>query len=290
MKGIIKDYYRLAKPGIIYGNLITTIAAFLFASAWHVNIVLLLSTIIGLGLVIGSACVFNNYLDRDIDKNMTRTKDRALVTGRISLNAARIYGVVLGSVGFALLILYVNFLTAVLAYVLGFFWYTVIYTYGKRKTHWAALLGTIPGAVPILVGYTAVTNHIDLTAILLFLILVFWQMPHFYGIALYRLNEYKAAGVPVFPATKGIRATKRHMIGFIFLYAVVTIAFASLAKAGITYLVIVLAFGSAWLYRALKGYDRPEEESSRWGRELFLFSLITLLTFCAALAASPLLP
>src|ERR1700690_3354562 len=109
---MLKKYYQLAKPGIVYGNVFTTIAAFLFASRWHFTLLLFAATVIGIALVIASACVFNNYRDRDIDRKMIRTKDRALVSGAISVKSALAYGAVLGCCGAVLLLVCVNILTA----------------------------------------------------------------------------------------------------------------------------------------------------------------------------------
>jgi protoheme IX farnesyltransferase len=302
----IKNYYRLAKPGIVYGNLLTTIAAFLFASQWHFNlsiVLVFLATVVGLGLVIASAAVFNNYLDREIDKKMERTAKRALVTGLISERNALMYARILGVIGFALLCVYVNLLTAGIA-LIGFIFYVGIYGYAKRKTHWGAVVGSIPGAVPIVVGYTAVTGHLDLTAFILFLILVAWQMPHFYGIAMYRLDEYKAAGIPVFPAKKGIRTTKIHIVGYMIAYLVAVSALTFFGFAGYSYLVSVLIFGFIWLVLALKGFSQKTnieivedsktkkilDPNAKWARKVFLFSLIVIVTFSLTLAVAPLLP
>ncbi|CAN5754544.1 heme o synthase [soil metagenome] len=282
-----REYYRLAKPGIVYGNVFTTIAAFLFAAHLHVTIVLFAATIVGIGLVIASACVFNNCLDRDMDAKMERTARRALVTGVITMRSALVYGVLLGLVGFALLYIYVNTLTAGLA-LFGFALYVGPYTSLKRTSAWAAVIGAIPGAVPIVVGYTAVTDRLDGVAYILFIILALWQLPHFYAIAIRRLEEYSAAGIPVLPARKGIAATKMHIVASIVLYIVATSALFLYGYAGYTYLALTLVIGLAWLVQSIRGYRTLEP--AKWARRLFLFSLIVLVSFCAILAVSPVLP
>jgi protoheme IX farnesyltransferase len=282
-KATIKDYYKLAKPGIIYGNLLTTIAAFLFALQGYFSLVALfvgVMTALGISLVIGSACVFNNYLDRELDAKMARTSTRALVTGIISNRSALIYGTVLGAIGLSLLVVYVNLLTAYIA-LFGFFMYVVVYGFVKRKSYLGALVGSIPGAVPIVVGYTAVTGQLDAAALILFLILVTWQMPHFYAIALYRLDEYKAAGIPVLPAIKGEKTTRRHIIGYIVSYIIAVSALWEFGYAGYTYLILVLLFAAVWLFYALNG-SAP--------RKIFFFSLIVLLFFCVSISISSFLP
>lgn len=193
---MIKEYYRLTKPGIVYGNVFTTLAAFLFASHWHIGSALLFGTLVGLALVIASACVFNNYFDIDIDKKMARTKARALVSGAISGQSALAYGTVLGLVGLYLLYTYTNVLTAAIA-LAGFVVYVCVYTPLKPRSALAVFVGAVAGAVPIVVGYTAVTNRLDLTALILFVCLFVWQLPHFIAIAVYRFDEYAAAGVPL---------------------------------------------------------------------------------------------
>ena len=193
---ILKEYYNLAKPGIVYGNVFTTLAAFLFASRWHFGGMLFFATVVGIAFVIASACVFNNYFDRRLDAKMARTKSRALAAGTIPALAALVYGAVLGLLGLYLLYAQVNVLTAGIA-LFGFGVYVCVYTPLKPRSALALFVGAVAGAVPIVVGYTAVTNHFDLTALFLFACLFVWQLPHFIGIAMYRFEEYAAADVPL---------------------------------------------------------------------------------------------
>ncbi|HSH55271.1 MAG TPA: UbiA family prenyltransferase, partial [Candidatus Limnocylindrales bacterium] len=168
---MFKTYYQLTKPGIIYGNLLTAIGGFLYASEGRIDILLLLALAVGMSLVIASGCVFNNYLDRDIDAKMQRTQKRALVSAEISTQNALIYGAVLGISGAAILALYTN-LTTLLLGIVGFVSYVGLYTYLKRRTIHGTLIGTIPGATPLIAGYTAVNGQLGLDALLLFLIMV----------------------------------------------------------------------------------------------------------------------
>ena len=288
-RATFKAYYKLAKPGIVYGNVITTIAAFLFAYRWHFvglhSLWLFLATVVGISLVIGSGCVFNNYLDHDIDKKMARTKERALVTGTISNRNALIYADVLGIIGFALLLMFVNILTAVIA-LFGFIMYVVVYGIAKRGSEWGAVVGSFSGAVPIVVGYTAVTNHLDGAALILFLILVFWQMPHFYAIAMYRLDEYKAAGIPVLPAQKGMKVAKVHILWYVVAYLIAVTALTAFGYTSYVYLIFVLLFGVRWLMLAVQGFSTDDD--AKWARKIFFYSLVTLLAFCVTLALAPL--
>ncbi|HEU5122168.1 MAG TPA: protoheme IX farnesyltransferase, partial [Candidatus Saccharimonadales bacterium] len=196
MKHTIKSYYYLAKPGIIYGNVLAAMAGFLFGSGRTFEGWRFLALVFGIGLVIGASCVLNNILDRGIDKKMARTKKRALVTGDITIPSAIIYAVTLAGGGFSLLVLYTNWLTAALgAFAMVF--YVVLYGIAKRKTIFGTLVGAVPGAIPPVTGYVAVSNQLDGAALLLFLILVAWQMPHFYAISIYRRHDYDAAAIPV---------------------------------------------------------------------------------------------
>ena len=289
---MVKEYYRLAKPGMVYGNVITTIASFLFALAFDFSqplhtFVLFIATTLGISLIIGSACVYNNIADREIDKKMERTKNRALVTGRISIPSALLYGALLGSIGFSLLYVCVNPLTAYIG-AFGWFSYVVLYGLAKRGSSLGALVGSISGGVPIIVGYTAVTNSFDTRALLLFIILALWQMPHFYAIAIYRLEDYKKAGIPVLPAEKGMLKTKLDILIYLNLYILVTLSFSLLGYAGVVYFLSSFIFGILWLVRSLRGFTAQDD--TLWAKSLFKFSLIVLLAFCTTLALSPLLP
>jgi protoheme IX farnesyltransferase len=166
--------------------------------------------------------------------------------------------------------------------------YVVVYGYAKRKTHWGAVIGSIPGAVPIVVGYTAVTNQLDLTALTLFFVLVFWQMPHFYAIAIRRLDEYTAAGIPVLPAKKGIRETKIHILLYIIAYLASVWLLAFFGHLGYVYLVVVLLFAARWIMLAFGLLSTSDNQKA--AKRLFIFSLIVLLTFSVAIAVGPLLP
>lgn len=283
----VKTYYRLAKPGIVYGNAIAAIAGFLFASHGSPQLGLFLAMLVGVSLVMASACVFNNYIDRDIDDAMARTKSRALVTGEISVRSALIYATVLGVVGTLLLVFFTNPLTAAVA-LFGHFAYVVVYGYAKRKTVHGTVVGSVSGAVPPVVGYVAVTNSIDIVAVLLFLILVLWQMPHFYAIAMYRLHDYKAASIPVLPVVKGARRTKIEMLVYIVVFIGVASLLTLLGYAGYTYLAVVLLFGVWWLQLGVQGFSA--EDDALWARQLFKFSLYVLLGFCAAISLDAFLP
>jgi len=213
---MIKTYYNLAKPGIIYGNALVAAAGFLFAARGHVDWFELFAMLLGLSFVIGSACVFNNIYDIDIDARMERTKGRAMVTGAVSRSYATLYALVLGVGGGILLGLYTT-PQALAAALAGFTIYVLLYTPLKALTPWALFVGAAAGATPPMVGYLAVTGQLDWYAWALFIALYLWQLPHFMAIATYRWQEYTAAGVPLFIKSDPPPSAKRW--GRIVFYA-----------------------------------------------------------------------
>jgi protoheme IX farnesyltransferase len=283
----IKNYYHLTKPGIIRGNLITALAGFLLASQGHIDFWLLLATLAGISLIIASACVFNNYIDRNIDKKMARTKKRALVTGLIAGRNAMLYATTLGVVGFGVLAAYTNFLTVLLG-LIAIFSYVVLYGFAKRRSVHGTLVGTLPGALPPVAGYTAAMNQLDAAAIILFLILVFWQMPHFYAIAMYRFDDYKAAGVPVLPVKKGMKAAKVQILLYIVAFIIACAALAVYGYGGDTYLVVSLVLGYSWLYLGVKGFKTADDK--RWARKMFGFSLLVISLLSLVISLNAWLP
>jgi protoheme IX farnesyltransferase len=282
----MKAYYQLAKPGIIYGNSISALAGFFLASGGTVNWLLCISTIVGLALVMGGSCVFNNYLDADIDAQMERTKIRATVTHQISKKNTLIYGSILLGLGMLILYVYTNILALSVALV-GTIVYVLIYTPFKRKTVHATLIGSIAGATPPVVGFCAVTHTFNLEAFLLFLILVIWQMPHFYAISLFRSDEYKAASIPVLPLVSGIRTTKIHMLLYIIAFLIASTSLTFFHFTGYIYFIIMLVLSLIWIYKSIQGFKIKTEDASAnasWAKKMFLFSLIVLTVWSIVLA------
>ena len=271
---MIKTYYLLTKPGIIMGNLITTVSGFALASRGTIDGWLFLATLIGLGCVIASACVFNNYIDRNLDGKMARTKDRALVQGLISGRQAIYFAILLGTVGFATLIYYTNFL-AVAVSAIGFIVYVGLYSFWKTRTSYATLVGSVSGAVPPVIGYCAVSAQFDMGAALLFMILVLWQMPHFYSIAMYRLSDYSGASIPVLPVEKGNHVTKIHMLLYIIAFIAATLMLIGYGYTGYAYLATAAVLGAAWLILCIKGFKSTDDKL--WARSVFRLSLVIIM-------------
>jgi heme o synthase len=287
MQKKIKAFYRLTKPGIIYGNVLTAAAGFLLGSEGDVDFTRLLAALAGTALVIGSACVINNYIDRDIDAKMKRTQKRALVSGKITGPQALVYAGMLGLGGFAILATQTNALTMYIG-LIGFIDYVVLYTWSKRHTTYATLIGSISGATAITAGYTAATNRFDIGALLLCLIMVLWQMPHFYAIALFRQKDYAAAHIPVLPIAQGVRRAKTEILLYVAAFAAAITALTAYDVTGYTFLTIMLVLSGIWFWRGLQGFGAKDSVS--WARKMFLFSLIILLALSVLLSVDTFLP
>ncbi len=267
--------------------MITAAAGFFLASKGHINLWLLLATLAGMSLVIASACVINNYIDRDIDALMARTKKRAFVLGLAKPRSAIIYAGILGLCGVLILAVYTNLLTVCVGLV-GFIDYVILYGIFKRRSVHATVVGSISGAMPIVAGYTAVTGRINAGALILFLILVLWQMPHFYAIAIYRLDDYGAANIPVLPIVKGLRVTKLYMLLYIVAFIVATIMLTVSGYTGYVYLAVAVAVGLMWLGVGLKGISADNDKL--WARKMFLVSLLVITVLCLAISVDAILP
>lgn len=265
----------------------TTLAGFLLASNGHINFGLLLAVVGGTCLIVASACAFNNYFDRDIDSSMQRTKTRALVKGDIPTWSALTYAAVLAISGFTILAVYTN-LPTVIAGIVGIVDYLLLYGISKRRSVYSTLIGSICGATPIVAGYTAVTGRFDAGALLLFLIMVFWQMPHFYAIAIYRRDDYAKANLPIWSVKKGIAATKVQMLIYTVLFTAVTACLSLFGYAGKVYFIVSVLLGLIWLYKCLQGFRAVDD--AKWARDMFGWSLIVLLSFSAAMAINAWIP
>lgn len=284
---MMRAYYELIKPGIVYGNAMTAIAAFVFASniampRWHVDFALLAATVIGLSLSIAGACVVNNIIDRDIDTRMERTKDRAIPTGIVPLRDALAFALILEACGLALLYFRTNSY-AFAATLIGAVVYLALYTPAKRLTRHSTLIGAFSGAVPPVVGYAAVAGAFDATALLLFLILICWQMAHFFAISIFRKSDYAAASLPVMAVSSGIPATKALIAIYTMLFTACALLLPFVTPAHARYFVPVGIVSLGWVASALLGYRRAADDR-RWSRTVFFISIAVLLVFSAALA------
>lgn len=275
-----RSYFQLTKPGIIFGNVVTAAGGFALASMGHLNMWLFLAMLAGLSSVIASACVLNNYIDRYSDEKMKRTRNRPLVKGTISLQNARIFAIFLIATGTSLLALYSNPLTTAMA-LLGFFVYVILYSFSKYLSVHGTLVGSIAGAIPPVVGYTAVSSSLDAGALILFAIVVLWQMPHFYAIAIYRLEDYSAASIPVLPLVKGTHAAKVQMLLYIVAFIGASSLPAVMNYVRYEYLFVSVPVSFIWLSICIRGFNADNEK--RWARKMFLFSLVVIMAISIAI-------
>lgn len=254
---------------------------FLATSMLPFSFSVLIGVIVGISFVIASACVFNNVLDRDIDKRMKRTKKRDVASGVMSVPKALLFGSAVGIIGFAALLLLTNVLTLVLG-VIAFVWYVIIYGYAKRTTVLSTIVGGVAGALPPAAGYTALTGNIDAAAIILFLILFFWQMPHFYAIAMFRRSDYESAKLPVWSVKYGMKSAKKQILIFAVVYAIVSGLLYVFGYTHIVYLVLSVGLSAYWLHQGISFYNKVDDE--KWARKMFGASLLVLLSMCLLIA------
>ena len=280
---MFKRYLQVTKPGIIMGNLISVAGGFFLAARGDIDWMLMLMTVIGLSLVVASGCAINNYIDRDIDAKMKRTRNRVTVNGEMSGKAAFFHGVVLGVIGFALLGYFTNWVAVTFA-VFGYVVYVGLYTlYFKRKSVYGTFIGSLSGAVPPVVGYCAAAGQFDAGAAILLTMFSIWQMPHSYAIAIFRFDDYKAAGIPVLPVSQGIAKAKRHIILHIAAFAVVAALLPLAGYVGIGFMVVALSTSLWWLAMALRGF-RADIDLNGWARQVFFFSIITVTALSVTMA------
>lgn len=267
------------KTGIIKSNLLAMFAG--LALAIYINQVSpfeklpeIILAIFGSSLVIGAAGTFNNLYDRDIDIIMERTKNRPTVTGTIQPKAALLLGVSMALIGLGALAL-ASPLAAFFGF-LGLFFYVVPYTmWSKRRTIYNTEIGSISGAVPPLIGWTAITPDLMHFGILgLFAIMVFWQMPHFYAIAIRKHDDYKAANIPMLPVVKGLKRT--YIQSNVYLLGLIAASFL-FAPISIGIVIVALLLSVAWLVLSIVGYKKMPPE--KWAKAMFIFSLnhVTIL-------------
>ena len=282
MRETIKNYVLVAKPGIIFGNLISAAAGFFLASKGRIDGLALAATLVGISLVVASGCILNNCIDREIDRKMIRTRNRALAKGLISLQIAVSYAAILAIAGLALLWAAANLLSVVIV-LAGLVIYVGVYSlYMKRNSVYGALIGSLAGATPPVAGYCAVTGRFDMGALILFSIFSLWQMPHCYAIAVFRSDDYAAAAIPILPVKQGATAAKRHIVGYILAFMAATLMLTLGGYTGQSTLAVATVLGLSWVYEAWWGY-KPSDERL-WARKLYIFSIVTIFVLSVMLS------
>jgi protoheme IX farnesyltransferase len=277
---LLSDYVELTKPKVQSLLLLTTIATMYVAGDPSPMLVVL--TCLGGYLSAGGAGAVNHWFDRDIDRQMARTANRPVPSGRVSPQAALAFGCTLAALSLLELTLAVNPLAALLSFA-GFLGYVFVYTvWLKRRTPQNIVIGGAAGAVPPLVGWAAVTGTVSGTAVMLFFIVFFWTPPHFWALSLLMKGEYEKVGVPMLPVVRGEAETRRQILLYsVLLYAVTQLPFCA-GGFGVIYLVASLALGFGFIAGAVRLYRRADRRSAL---KLYLFSLIYLaLLFCAMVA------
>jgi len=277
---VLSDYVEMTKPKVQSLLIFTTVTTMYVAGDPSIGLVLL--TCLGGALSAGGAGAINHALDRDIDRVMKRTADRPVASGRVSVRAAIVYGVLLGCASFALLSLTVNPLAAVLA-MSGFLGYVLVYTmWLKRTTPQNIVIGGAAGAVPPLVAWAAVTGGLGGTPLYLFAIVFFWTPPHFWSLSLLMKDEYARAGVPMLPVVRGEAETRRQILLYaVLLYAVTQLPFCA-GAFGAVYLVASVLLGALFIAGAIRLLRSP---SRRTALRLYLFSLAYLALLFGAMVA-----
>lgn len=288
MAHAIKKYILVTKPGIVLGNLITAAGGYFLAARGSVDFSLLMSTVIGISLVVASACVLNNYVDRNMDRKMIRTRDRILARGLMSAKAAGFYAALLGAAGTVLLCAAANMLAAAVV-LAGFAIYAGVYSLVlKRSSVYAVLIGSLAGAAPPLAGYCAVSGRFDMGALILLSIFSLWQIPHAYAIAIFRFDDYAAAAIPVLPVKAGLLIVKKQIIVYILAFLAATLMLTLGGYTGYSYLAAATAVGSVWLIMALSGFKTSNDRL--WAKKMFIFSVLTIFVLSVMMAIDFTLP
>lgn len=196
-------------------------------------------------------------------------------------------GILLGLAGVAVLVAFVNPLSGFLA-AIGFFAYVFVYTiWTKRTTVWNTIVGSVSGAIPPLIGWVAVEGVLDLSAWLLFLFMFVWQPPHFYALAMLKVEDYRSAGIPMLPVVKGMAETRRQTLFFVALMLPVSLFLFGTGVVSWLYLMMALILGGVWLYLALAGWSSEDDEG--WARKMFLYSLLYLTLMQVTMLIDPVL-
>ncbi|NSL50741.1 heme o synthase [Calidifontibacillus erzurumensis] len=266
------DFLSLVKIGIVNSNLITAftgiwLALYFTNQNFIDSIDKVLLGMLGNAFVIAGGCVLNNYIDRDIDHIMERTKTRPTVTGSISLIKILLIGLAFSLLGLILL-LCASIPAAVYGF-LGLFTYVVLYTlWTKRRHPINTIVGSFSGAAPPLIGWAAIDPNLSIEAIILFLIMFIWQPPHFYALAMKKCEEYRKAGIPMLPVVRGFAVTKKHIV--VFVAALLPLPF-FLASLGTVFLTVSILLSVGWFILGLYGFIMKDD--LKWAKWMFIYSL-----------------
>jgi heme o synthase len=276
----ISNYVDLMKPHVTVLLLGVTAAAMAIANRGLPPLGLLLATLLGGAMAAGSANCINCYIDRDIDQIMGRTQRRSLPSGRVQPNQALIFGIALGVGAFLVLTAFVNLLSATLA-CSAILFYVFVYTLGlKRTSAQNIVIGGAAGAVPVLVGWAAMTNTLTLPAIWLFAIIFYWTPPHFWALSLLIQKDYEKARIPMLPVVMGERETRKQILLYSLLLLAVTLVLFGMGAMGYIYLVAAVTLGGILVYMSIR---LLREKTKGWAKTLFWYSNCYLAMIFAAM-------
>jgi len=276
----ISNYVDLMKPHVTVLLLGTTAAAMAIADRGLPSPVLLFATLLGGALAAGSANCINCYIDRDIDQIMGRTQRRSLPSGKVQPTQALIFGIVLGVGAFVILTAFVNLLSAALA-CSAILFYVFVYTLGlKRTSAQNIVIGGAAGAVPVLVGWAAVTNNLSLPAIWLFAIIFYWTPPHFWALSLLIQKDYEKARIPMLPVVMGEGETRKQIFLYSLLLLAVTLVLFGMGAMGYIYLIAAVVLGGILVYMSIR---LLRDKSKNWAKTLFWYSNCYLALIFAAM-------
>ncbi len=278
-KPAVSDFIALVKPSITMLAVFTTAGGLLLAPGvltWPLTA----ATLLGTALVVAAANTLNCYIERVSDQFMARTKNRPLPAGRMSPRTALWFGLLLAAVSIPALVLLVNPMTGFLA-ALALVSYVWIYTPMKQISPKALLVGAVPGAIPPLLGWTAMTGAVEWPGVALFAILFVWQIPHFIAITIYRQQEYDRAGIRTLISQAGWLDARNSVMAWTAILVPVSLCLVPLNVAGLLYGSVALVLGIYFMVKALEGLKT--KHPTQWARSLFLYSLVYLSLLFAAL-------
>ena len=282
VRDVVLDYVSLAKPRIIPLLLITALGGMMMAERGWPSTGLVLLTLLGGALAAAGAGAINCWIDRDLDREMLRTRRRPLPDGRIAPSHALTFGIGLGLAAFLVLAFWVNVLAATLA-ISGLLFYVFVYTlWLKRWTVQNIVIGGAAGAVPPMVGWAAVTHRLDLTALYLFAIIFLWTPPHFWALALRLKGDYARARVPMLPVVRGESAARRQILFYTLILVAVTLAVVLTGALGLLYLAGAGVLGGLFIALAVANLRTRRQ---RWSRLLFDYSIAYLGLLFAVMVA-----
>jgi protoheme IX farnesyltransferase len=277
---LLSQYLELTKPKVVLLLVFTAVVGMLLAVPGLPPLDALVFGTLGIGLASGSAAAINHLLDRRIDAIMMRTAHRPLPSGQLGTRQVLAFALTLGAIAMAILVIFVNVLTAVLTFA-SLIGYAVIYTmYLKRATPQNIVIGGAAGAAPPVLGWTAVTGDVHAHALLLFLIVFVWTPPHFWALALYRREDYARADIPMLPVIYGEGFTRWHVLFYTILLVIVTVLPWLTGMSGLFYLGGALVLGAGFLYYAVRLLDPPNEQ---FAMQTFSYSIVYLMALFAFL-------